>query len=453
MADGVDIMMDALACVKVGTMGRPDPCAPDRVILYDPLSDCCLEGARVIPAMPRPTVLSLATARTSAALTESALDAGQRYYFLDGSRAKAWNVELTDRCTWSCRHCYQSTTKCEAWQQHPGVHDSAWPRLAEVVRAYGPTEISLSGGELLLFDALPQLLAGLRAGDNPVAARVLLTGMALWRRRSFRELLPLLAEHRVVAKVPIYSRLHETNDWVTRCAGSLDDTLRLIESLRAAGVEVFATLLILDQTVDQAVANTGFLRGLMGDAFGISTLVYPSRGKATHRQNLSHLLAPGQIGRLLQEPEFAALPVEYLSFQPQCASGCRFSTVLPDGTVLGCAVCRESAFGNVYADPASLARMASWPPSDHNGLPGAACQQCFASIVCKRCWAFSHDARAVESYCRLVRVCARMVVERIRKAVADGLSFLHPQAHRRWEETRALNASHPSDGSAGEVEP
>ena len=80
--------------IKAAAMARTDAQSSQDLSLYDPLSDVRMTVAADDPLAD--------------------MDGPQRYYFEDPrARAGAWNVELADHCTLSCRHCYQRPTKCE----------------------------------------------------------------------------------------------------------------------------------------------------------------------------------------------------------------------------------------------------------------------------------------------------------------------------------------------------
>ena len=431
---------EALTMVRIGIMGHRHPKTPDQLPLYDPLSDCRAARTGLMPdgaGMTEWAVCSPARtdpqANTPSAET-AVLHADPRYYLEDPRcTAPAWNLELTESCTLFCRHCYQEPIKCEAWQRGWTADGSAWQGVVDGLLACEPSEVSLTGGEVMLFPSLLEVLTRLRAFRPALPIRMLLSGMSLWQRRSFRELLPSLTEHRVLVKVPIYSCRDAEHDWVTRSPGSLADSLRLIEQLQRSGVQVLVSYLMLQRTQTGIMETCEFLRKLVGQHFVISTLVYPRRRSRPDTNLGSHLLDATAVRTLLQNAQFSAIPTDYLSFQPPCQSGCRFPMVTIAGEVYGCTVCAASSCGDVQGDSASLARANDWRPANDAVRRSPRCDKCVAQSVCKQCCCFVGSGEPEAAYCRLVQACAEVVLQRIRRAIAEGMRFLHEDAKRCWE--------------------
>ena len=410
-------------------MGHRDPKTPDQLPLYDPLSDCRFPRAGLMP-----DAAGMDPRGSTPSAEAAVLPAAPRDYLEDPRhRAPAWNLELTESCTLSCRHCYQEPVKCEAWQRGRTADGPAWQGVVDGLLACEPSEVSLTGGEVMLFPRLLDVLTRLRALRPIMPIRMLLSGMSLWQRQSFRELLPSLAAHRVLVKVPIYSCRDAEHDWVTRSSGSLADSLRLIEQLQRAGVQVLVSYLMLHGTQKGIMETCDFLRKLVAHDFVISTLVYPRRRSPSGTNLGSHLLDATAVRALLQNGQFSAIPTDYLSFQPLCRSGCRFPMVTIAGEVYGCTVCAASSCGDVQGDGASLRRGNDWRPEDGPTRRSPRCDKCFAKFVCKRCCCFVGSGEPEVAYCRLVQVCAEVVLQRIHRALAEGMQFLQEDATRCWE--------------------
>jgi len=427
--------------LKAGTLGRRDPADPTRVELYDPLTESRLAAAR-------PSDADAGTAAGGVRVeVEVPLDAWQRHCFESPqSRRQGWNLELSGRFTLSCRHCYQRPVKCEPWETDSAARD--FP-LAEIA-ACEPGEVSLSGGEVLLAADLPQRIRQVRAALPSVPLRILLSGTAMAQRQSFRRLVPLLAEYRILAKVPIYSCRAARHDEVTRSPGSLADALEAIDRLQRASVEVSVSYLILGPAADDAPRTVGMLRQRVGERFSVSSLVYPPRENATPDGDSRWRLDPARLRSLLESTEFAALPVEYLSFESRCGSGCRFPTMIASGQWLGCAVYGGSACGHECGNGRSLLAARDWRPEAERLDSAGRCGRCSLRTVCKRCPAFVARGPA-EDYCRLVRVCADVAAHRIRKALGEGMEFLHEHARQAWELWEAAGASDSGEPAGREA--
>jgi MoaA/NifB/PqqE/SkfB family radical SAM enzyme len=446
MATPAESPDDAIAMLKLGTMAHRD--SHGRLSLYDPLANArttlagetagAADGAAVSADLAgdvgRETTATAAGDTVFAADVPPSFDDPRR-------RTPAWNIELTDSCTLSCRHCYQRPVKREAWQSAPAAGTAAWRPVVDGVLAAEPSEISLTGGEVMLFPELAEVLARIRAARPAMPIRLLLSGMSLWRRRGFRELLPSLAYNRVLVKLPIYSGRPAEHDWVTRSPGSLADVLRLIEELRQAGVAVLVSYLMLQRTCGQIAATCDFLEKLVGRDFVISTVVYPRRRPDRGGRAASLLPDVAVVRSLLQTTRFAAIASDYLSFQPQCRSGCRFPAVAMAGQAYGCTVCGASDCGNVRDDRAALGRAAAWLPPSTAVDASLPCGGCSARAVCKRCLCFFGPELPDAAYCQLVRACAEVVARRIGAAMAEGMRFVHEDAQRRWLSWREFAAT------------
>jgi len=426
---------------KVGVLWRQGNGATD---LYDPLSDSRAAAVRAGEDGGR------AAFRLAEPAPDGHAEEARRYYFADPASAPApWNVELVDACTLSCRHCYQRSRRCDPWQRPATPHNDRWQDLAEALLALGPDEVSITGGEVLLSDAAAPLLAYLRSRRADLRLRVLLSGVAPVQRRAFQDLVPDLRRLGVRAKVALYGPSEAVHDWITRSPGSWLDTLEMIDALRDAEVPTSVSYEMLGRTAHAAEETVAFLNERVGGAFTITTLIYPPRDPAAG-WGPPDLLPPARLADLLGRPAFAALPVDYLSFQPRCGSGCRFPTVTASGRVLSCAVVGGSDCGEAYGNGEALAIAGRSAPSTRAADAPGPCGECAVRPICKQCVAFLGKEGPLGDYCALVKESARVVVERIRTALEQGYQFLHPEAEGAWNRLQPAAGVRGSESAAAQ---
>lgn len=65
------------------------------------------------------------------------------------------HLHPTRRCNLACSHCYSSSSP----QQDSGVNSSLWRQVLPLLRSEGYEQVSLSGGEPLLYEGLPILVS------------------------------------------------------------------------------------------------------------------------------------------------------------------------------------------------------------------------------------------------------------------------------------------------------
>ena len=86
------------------------------------------------------------------------------------------HLHPTLACNLACAHCYSSS----APQQRGGIDAATWQRALPLLRAQGYTQVSLSGGEPLVYPALAELVAATQ--DAGLRVTMVSNGLLVGRR-------------------------------------------------------------------------------------------------------------------------------------------------------------------------------------------------------------------------------------------------------------------------------
>ena len=86
------------------------------------------------------------------------------------------HLHPTLACNLACAHCYSSS----APQQRGGIDAETWQRALPLLRAQGYTQVSLSGGEPLVYSALAELVAATQ--DAGLRVTMVSNGLLVGRR-------------------------------------------------------------------------------------------------------------------------------------------------------------------------------------------------------------------------------------------------------------------------------
>lgn len=288
-----------------------------------------------------------------------------------------------------CRHCYQET-----YDDGPEVCLEGAKRLADAV--FGSLDghrvsINLTGGEPLLLDWLPDLVAHLHTFDQLEELSILSNGLhaerVLDRLSGFERLAWL--------KLSVESGLHATNDAV-RGKGHLAQVERNLDRMRAAGRRGLVAMITLGRyNLDSIETSAAFAcdHGFSGVIF--ERFVPLGRGRAMAGQALGPrdwAIAVQRIAALAgieADPASDAwLPYKafWLHMQEgplriegaRCNLGRESMALMPDGAVLPCRRLPMPA-GRLPAEPFDQVRdrLADWAPERIAGrLRGDLCGLC-----------------------------------------------------------------------------
>ncbi len=147
-------------------------------------------------------------------------------------------LELTARCNLHCVHCYVAD------KQRPELPLERWFHLVDELADAGCFTVSLTGGEVGLFDGWLEVAAAVKR------RRMILAVLTSGTHFSLSDIDRLIELRPVVVSVSIYGATAETHDAVTRVRGSFEGSLSTLRTLTAAGVPCRVTCVLMKQTID-----------------------------------------------------------------------------------------------------------------------------------------------------------------------------------------------------------
>jgi radical SAM protein with 4Fe4S-binding SPASM domain len=278
---------------------------------------------------------------------------------VDGVLSFLW-LELTNRCNLRCVHCY---TESDPWS---GDRDLLTVEDYESVmgQAYelGCRKIQLIGGEPQLNPSFKRLLR--RSVDGGFEFVEVFTNLT----RLDDETLEFSAANGVHFATSVYSDDPAVHDAVTGVRGSHRRTIRNLRRLIAAGVQIRAAVIAIDDDPDGAERTRRFVAELGADASNRSS-------------------APREFGR---GEELVGKAASLSGLCGHCWNG--NLAVAPDGSVFPCVMARQWTVGDI-ADQSldeivrgdALARLRReihdtvWRPR----VVGAPCQPAYCHQTCQ----------------------------------------------------------------------
>ncbi|MBQ7859977.1 MAG: radical SAM protein [Faecalibacterium sp.] len=283
---------------------------------------------------------------------------------------------LLSRCNENCVHCYIPD------HTHPGLPTETVKRLIDEARALGALNVTFTGGEILLRQDLPELIAYARS--RWMRVHLMSNGVAM-----DEDYIRMLAQlHITNFSTTVFSMDPQVHDRITQVPGSLQKCLDNILLLHRYGIDVTVKTPLMEwnkyayREVEQFARKYGF-------AFRTTTTIF---GK-TDGDSSPHALQIGQDFKTILD-ETDALNEVYrgnLKVQEEGAAPCSagFSSICVnyDGTVWPCNTLTLDV-GNVHKTP--LARI--WHEAhallewrQRAKLPRPVCDACPVQKTCIRC--------------------------------------------------------------------
>lgn len=201
-------------------------------------------------------------------------------------------LELTGTCNERCVHCYAGSG--------PDVHTAlTYSQCRDAVRdaaQLGFRRIQLTGGEPLLCDFLVELVAEIKAHEMVCE---IYTNGTLVRDGLVSRLRPPGPSF----ALSFYSHRSSVHDRITQVPGSHQRTVRAIECLVAAGLEVRASVVVMPANAGDVPATVALLRRLGVQHVAVAASRAVGRGRVYDGSTLGDVTQGGH------RPPAATMPV------------------------------------------------------------------------------------------------------------------------------------------------
>lgn len=247
---------------------------------------------------------------------------------------KEIKLEVTHACLLRCVHCSSlAGVACVRQMKWEGCR-----RILKEAAEIGVGEVSISGGEPLLWESLPKAIA--YAAELGIDAALYTTGIAPNAEAIYKDL-KAAGLSRVIFS--IFARESEQHEAVTLVKGSFDDTLNSIRHCIGLGFKVEIHFVPMAANYGELRPVAELARELGVGRVSVLRLVPQGRGSDYERLKLSHeanLALRETIIELREEGHDVRIGSPYnilrLKTNPECCSGIDRLTVLPDLRIVPC---------------------------------------------------------------------------------------------------------------------
>ena len=247
-------------------------------------------------------------------------------------------LHLTDKCNLKCRHCYEGERiKCTEWE-----YDELLYVIEELDKTFvkwkADGEISLVGGEPVMWPHLPKLLYYLRQTKAISRVAILTNGVFLPE-----DLKNAILDTKPAVQISIDGVNEDKHDFV-RGKGNYQKAISSIKWLVENGIEVFVHYVISKYTIPITKEFVDYMNSL-----GVKQLTF-SRVVPMGSSDQSIMLSKKELYETYSELKNykeklfgeqmtinTARPLWACFGEPgRCPVGIQTITILPDGTVLPC---------------------------------------------------------------------------------------------------------------------
>lgn len=319
------------------------------------------------------------------------LNALDEFYF-------QWHI--TERCNWSCRHCYQDGHPSKELPIEKLI--DVFHVMEDAVHKWGKRgSVSLTGGEPFLRKEELYQLMSLLDGSDCFAYYDILSNGSLISESEVERLVTHPKLRRV--QVSLEGAKAETNDEV-RGPGSYRSVLNAIENLRKSNVDVSVMMTITRRNMDEIPALVEILGQKGVHALALERFILEGHGtdmkdamlssKELHGlyEDIYKIAVNGSPLRiLLYRPLFALVNRDDPTVGALCSAGNNALTIMPDGTIYPCrrlpisiGSILEDGLYKIWYDSDVL-----WTLRDPNKLKGK-CRDCELLAQCRGCRAMAY---------------------------------------------------------------
>jgi radical SAM protein with 4Fe4S-binding SPASM domain len=316
---------------------------------------------------------------------------GDEFYF-------QWHI--TERCNQRCAHCYHESYASSGELDARGLEE-ALGEMERALRAWGRVgSFSLTGGEPFMRREELFGLAGLLDASDVTGYYDILTNGALLSKADVARLRDCTKLRRV--QLSLEGPTAELNDAV-RGPGSFDTTLRAVDMLKDAGLQVAVMMTITKHNLDCLPAMLDLLVEHRVDVFSCERFIPEGEGtgmsqaaltKEDVRQAFETIHALGckeqRLRVLMYRPLFALMDAGDPTVGAMCSVGVNALTIMHDGTVYPCRRL-PIPLGNILKDGLFTIWYDSellWKVRDSSQIEK--CHGCELVPVCRGCRAMAY---------------------------------------------------------------
>ena len=292
------------------------------------------------------------------------------------------HIDITWRCNERCVHCYLD---------HDGKDEMSTAEIKDAIRQLadcGTFFLSISGGEPLLRRDCFEILEYARELRFNVKLK---TNAVMIGTKEAARLKKMGIEQ---VQISIYSHRPEIHDAITKLPGSLRRSLEAIRHLKAQGVKVSITNVLMKQNAANGKAVQQLARD-MGVEFAIDPIITPMLNGDWSITNLG--ISSKELEEVFRTEEFVGNVGEFCAPVSNvddnvldgysCSAGHTLAYISPTGDVfpcvqfpMPCGSLRQKTFRDIWYRSEALTELRSVHVRD---LP--TCSHCSHTAYCSRC--------------------------------------------------------------------
>jgi len=309
-----------------------------------------------------------------------------------------WHI--TERCNWSCKHCYQNANTSDDLPIDKLTE--VFDKMEDALEKWGKRgSVSLTGGEPFLRKKELYALMSRIDKSGCFSYYDILTNGSMISRKEARILASYSKLRRV--QVSLEGASTQTNDEI-RGKGSFDSVLKAIENLRARDIDVAVMMSITRKNINEVPALVETLGKMDVQALTLERFIPEGHGiymkefvlDADEVRDLYtqiHKIATNgsPVRILLYRPLFALVGRDDPTVGALCSAGNNALTIMPDGTVYPCRRL-PIPIGNVLKDGLHKIWYGSdvlWTLRNPENLKGK-CHNCELLPQCRGCRAVAY---------------------------------------------------------------